>query len=137
MSNAATWDNDSTVSEADQKLASIKRLARFVIIALAVMLAARVLGALVRLGPPWGVLTWIETITQWLFPVAAIGALASLVILWKVLARFRIWQNEWQTEWSERLKNSEKMWTATSMSLRSQITDGRQTEERLQKYNAE
>src|SRR5436190_10774918 len=137
MSNAATWDNDSTLNEADQKLASIKRLARFVIIALAVMLAARVLGALVRLGPSWGVLRWIETVTQWLFPIAAVGTLAGLVILWKVLARFRTWQNEWQTEWSERLKNSEKMWTATTISLRGQITDSRQAEERLQRHNAE
>src|SRR4051812_15386541 len=137
MSNAITWDSEALEREMNKTFVSLKRIARLVIIALGLVLGAWLLGLLARALTSGELARRVGTVTQWVLFLAGTGACVGTVILLKALSRFATWQNEIQNEWSERLNSAEKLWSTTSMGLRSQIAEGRQAEERLQKQNGE
>jgi PAS domain S-box-containing protein len=137
MSNAITWDHEALVKEAEHKFASLKRLSTVIKIALVVILSAGAVEVFARLVISSAVGRSIELGAQVALFVSLGAAYVCIVILLKVLAKFRSWQGECQTEWSDRLKTGEKMWATASVGFRTQITEARQVEERLQKQNAE
>lgn len=137
MSNAITWDYEALESEAERKITSLKRMGYVVTIALAVILAAGALNFLARFATVDTPARTLERMSGWALLGAAIVASIGMMALLKMLLRFRAWQAECQKELSDQLKNGEKQWASASLSFRNQIAEGRQTEERLQKQNAE
>lgn len=137
MSNAITWDNEALKKEAEHKFASLKKLATVVKVALVLILSAGAVNVFARLVISSTVGRSIELGAQVTLFLCMATAYVCTVILLKILAKFRAWQTECQTEWSERLKTGERLWATTSVGFRTQIAESRQVEERLQKQVAE
>lgn len=137
MSNAITWDNEALKKEAEHKFASLKKLATVVKVALVLILSAGAVNVFARLVILTTVGRSIEFGAQAAIFVCVGTAYVCTAILLKILAKFRAWQTECQTEWSERLKTGERLWATTSVAFRTQIAESRQAEERLQKQVAE
>lgn len=137
MSNAITWDNEALKKEAEHKFASLKKLATVVKIALVLILCAGAVNVFARLVISSTVGRSIEFGAQAALFLCMGTAYVCTIILLKILAKFRAWQTECQTEWTERLKTGERLWATTSVGFRTQIAEARQVEERLQKQVAE
>ena len=137
MSNAITWDHDALVKEAQKKFASLKKLARVIKVALAVMVFAGAVNVIARLVMSSAVGRSIELGGQVALFLSLGTAYVCSVIHLKVLSKFHAWQSECETEWAERLKTGEKLWATASVGFRTQIAEARQVEERLQKQNAD
>ena len=137
MSNAITWDHDALVKEAEKKFASLKKLARVIKVALAVMVCAGAVNVVARLVMSSTVGLSIELGAQLALFLSLGTAYVCSVIHRKVLSKFQAWQSECETEWADRLKTGEKLWATASAGFRTQITESRQVEERLQKQNTE
>lgn len=137
MSNAITWDQEALVKEAEHKFASLKRLSTVIKIALVVILTAGAVNLLARMVISSTTGRTIELVAQVVLFLSLTGAYVCTVILLKILPQFRAWQSECHTEYSERLKTGEKMWATASVGFRTQITESRQVEERLQKQIAD
>lgn len=116
---------------AERKLAPVKWTVMFMLVALALILAACGLSLLQRVKGLQEVAGQMQEVVKWTLPIAAGGASVGILVLLGLLSRFR----KLQKEWSAHVKNGEQLWVTRSASLQSQITGERMANERLQKEN--
>src|SRR6185312_17383366 len=115
MSNATTWGNEGLASKPEQKFASARRMAQFLVVVLLVTLTACGLSLLEHTALLANVSGQVEKVTRWVLMVGAVGALAGTLALVGLLSRIRAWQSEW----SERVKGFEKLSAANHQSLQT------------------
>src|SRR3569833_1132930 len=99
MSNATTWGNEGLEGRSEQKFASAKITAAFLICVLLIILSACTLTLLEHTAALANVADRIEKVTRWILLLGAAGASAGTLSLLVLLSRFRAWQ----TEWTERV----------------------------------
>jgi len=133
MSNATTWGNEGLASKPEQRFISARRMARFLVCVLLVILAACVLNLLQHTAVLEKVAERIEKMTLWISIVGAAAALAGTLALLALLSRFRSWQNEW----TERVKGFEKLTAANHQSLQAQLVGERNAREQLERRTGE
>jgi PAS domain S-box-containing protein len=131
MSNTSTWERAPMMVGAERKLAPVKWTVMFMLVALALILAACGLSLLEHVKSLQEVAGQMQEVVRWTLPIAAGGASVGILVLLGLLSRFRKLQKEWSTH----VKNCEQLWLAKSASLHSQITGERMANERLQKEN--
>src|SRR3569833_1125620 len=133
MSNATTWGNEGLEGRSEQKFASAKITAAFLICVLLIILSACTLTLLEHTAALANVADRIEKVTRWILLLGAAGASAGTLSLLVLLSRFRAWQ----TEWTERVKDLEKYSAANHQTLQAQIVDERYAREQLETRHAE
>ena len=133
MSNATTWGNEGLEGRSEQKFASAKITAAFLICVLLIILSACTLTLLEHTAALANVADRIEKVTRWILLLGAAGASAGTLSLLVLLSRFRAWQ----TEWTERVKDFEKYSAANHQTLQAQIVDERYAREQLETRHAE
>jgi two-component system, LuxR family, sensor kinase FixL len=133
MSNATTWANEGYESKPEQKFASARRTAQFLIFVFLVILAACALNLLQHTSAMANVTDRMDKITRWVPLVGAIGAVAGTLALLGLLSRFRALQSEW----SDRVKSFEKLSAVSQQSLQAQFAGERVAREQLERKNSE
>jgi PAS domain S-box-containing protein len=137
MSNSLTLDNEALESEVGKKITALKRIGGVIIFALLLIPVAGTLNYLAPFITASAHVASVEHVACWiLFGATAAASLGTIVLL-RMLSRLRVWQSDSQKELLTQLKDGEKLWATASLSLRNQIAEVRQAEERLQKQNAE
>lgn len=137
MSNALTLDSEALESEVGKKITALKRIGGVIIFALLLILVAGTLNFLAPFMKLAGPIGNIQQVARWILFGASTAASLGTIVLLRMLSRLRVWQSEFQKELLAQIKDGEKLWATASLSLRNQIADARQAEERLQKQNDE
>jgi two-component system, LuxR family, sensor kinase FixL len=133
MSNATTWGNEGLASKPEEKFTSARRMARFLVFVLLVVMAACALNLLQHTAVLEKVADRIEKVTLWISIVGVASALAGTLVLMSLLSRFRAWQNEW----TERVKGFEKLSAVSHQSLHAQMVGERNAREQVERRNGE
>ena len=133
MSNATTWGNEGLANKPEEKFASARRMARFLVFVLLFTLAASSLNLLQHTVVLEKMADRVETVARWVSIFGAVGALVGTVALLVLLSRFRAWQNEW----TERVKDFEKLSAVSQQSLQSQFIVERQSKDQSEKRSKE
>ncbi len=133
MSNATTWGNEGLANKPEEKFASARRMARFLVFVLLFILAASSLNLLQHTAVLEKMADRVEKVARWVSIFGAVGALVGTVALLVLLSRFRAWQNEW----TERVKDFEKLSAVSQQSLQSQFIVERQSKDQSEKRNKE
>jgi len=133
MSNATTWGNEGLARKPEEKFASARRMARFLVFVLLVIMAACALNLLQHTAAFEKAADRIQKLTQWISIVGGAAALIGTLVVIGLLSRFRAYQNEW----TEQVKGFEKLSAVSHQSLQAQIVGERNGREQVERRNGE